>query len=176
MVPDCGMNASIAQTIESTDSGKHWTFPPRDLGYMETCWSASIVAASPSEALVVGVDGAVNASGLYPLVMTTDNAQKWKLVSLPPIPGQVPGAQESLFVLPDGAIVDISPQPWDLLGPGATAWCPVAAMPVEPAGTFADPASYTVIGPALWWLGSSSARGSPVLAYHVADSSLTCRR
>jgi hypothetical protein len=55
---------------------------------------------SPSEALVVGVDGAVNASGLYPLVMTTDNARGWELVSLPPLPGQVPGAQQSLFVLP----------------------------------------------------------------------------
>jgi hypothetical protein len=176
MEPDCGMDASIAQTIESTDAGKHWAFPPRDLGYVNTCWSASIVAVSPSEALVVGVDGAVNASGVYPLVMTTDNARGWELVSLPPLPGQVPGAQQSLFVLPDGAIVDISSQPWDLLGPGATAWCPVAAVPVEPAGTFAYPASYTVIGPALWWLTSGLASGSPALAYHVADSSLTCRR
>ena len=175
MLPDCGMSMSIAQTIESTDGGQHWAFPPRDLGYMNTCWSASIVAVSPSEALVVGVDGAVNASGLYPLVMTTDNARRWELVSLPPLPGQVPGAQQSLFVLPDGAIVDISPQPWDLLGPGATAWCPVAAMPVEAAGTFAYPTSYTVIGPALWWLASRLASGSPVLAYHVTDSSLACR-
>lgn len=176
MEPDCGMDASIAQTIESTDGGQHWAFPPRDLGYVNTCWSASVVAVSPSEALVVGVDGAVNASGVYPLVMTTDNARGWELVSLPPLPGQVPGAQQSLFVLPDGAIVDISSQPWDLLGPGATAWCPVAAVPVEPAGTFAHPASYTVIGPALWWLTSGLASGSPALAYHVADSSLTCRR
>jgi hypothetical protein len=175
MEPDCGMDASIAQTIQSTDGGQHWAFPPRDLGYMNTCWSASIVAVSVSEALVVGVDGAVNASGLYPLVMTTDNARRWELVSLPPLPGQVPGAQQSLFVLPDGSIVDISSQPWDLLGPGATAWCPVAAMPVQPAGTFAYPASYTVIGPALWWLASRLASGSPVLANHVADSSLTCR-
>jgi hypothetical protein len=176
MEPDCGMDASIAQTIESTDGGQHWAFPPRDLGYVNTCWSASVVAVSPSEALVVGVDGAVNASGVYPLVMTTDNARGWELVSLPPLPGQVPGAQQSVFVLPDGAIVDISSQPWDLLGPGATAWCPVAAVPVEPAGTFAHPASYTVIGPALWWLTSGLASGSPALAYHVADSSLTCRR
>ena len=175
MLPDCGMEASIAQTIESTDGGQHWAFPPRDLGYMNTCWSASIVAVSPSEALVVGVDGAINASGLYPLLMTTDNAREWELVSLPPLPGQVPGAQQSLLVLPDGATVDISSQPWDLLGPGATAWCPVAAMPVQPVGTFAYPASYTVIGPALWWLASRLASGSPVLANHVVDSSLTCR-
>jgi hypothetical protein len=175
MLPDCGMNMSIAQTIESTDGGQHWAFPPRDVGYMNTCWSASIVAVSANEALVVGADEAVNASGLYPLVMSTDNARGWELVSLPSIPGQVPGAQQSLFVLPDGAIVDVSSQPWDLLGPGATAWCPVAAVPVEPAGTFAYPASYAVIGPALWWLASRLASGSPTLAYHVADSSLTCR-
>lgn len=143
--------------------------------FLNTCWSANIVALSPSEALVVGVDAAINASGLYPLVMTTDNARRWELVSLPPLPGQVPGAQQSLFVLPDGSILDISSQPWDLLGPGVTAWCPVAAMPVEPAGTFAIPASYAVIGPALWWSASRSASGSPVLAYHLADSSLICR-
>jgi hypothetical protein len=45
-------------------------------------------------------------------------------------------------------------------------------MPVEPAGTFANPTSYKVIGAALWWLASRLSNGSPVLAYHVADSSL----
>jgi hypothetical protein len=30
--------------------------PPRSLGLVQTCWPASIVALSPTEALVVGVD------------------------------------------------------------------------------------------------------------------------
>jgi hypothetical protein len=173
-VPDCGMTQSFAQAVVSLDGGHAWALPPRELGAVETCFSASLVALSPSEALVVGVDGAVNASGLYPLVMTEDYGQSWQLLSLPLLPGKV-ASDQSLLMLQDGAIVDVSAQPWDLLRPGASAWCAAGAMPAQPAGTFAISTSFTVIGPSLWWLASRPSSAAPVLADHVADSSLTCR-
>jgi SAM-dependent methyltransferase len=78
--------------------------------------------------------------------------------------------------VPTNEIFEVSAQPWDLLRPGARAWCLVRPMPAQPAGTFAISTSYTVTGLSLWWLASRSSSGSPVLAYHVAGSSLTCRK
>lgn len=167
--PDCGMNLSFAQVLASTDGGRQWALPPRFLGQVETCWSASVVALSPTEALVVGVDGgAYNYAGVYPMVMTKDSGRTWQLVSLPPLPGQLPGQdQQSLLELPNGAIVATSQAPWQLLAPEATRWCPVATMPAH----VADAHGFTVTSGALWWLASSSPGD---LAYHVAATSLTC--
>lgn len=174
-VPDCGMDMSITQVVLSSDDGGHWASPPGDLGFAETCWSATIVALSPGSALVLAVDDAINASGLYPALLATDGGRRWQQVSLPALPGQVPGAQESLFALPDGAIVSTSTQPWDLLEPAANHWCTVGAVPAQPKGTFAIPSSYAVIGSSLWWLVSGLSSGSSVRAYSLADSDLACR-
>ena len=168
-IPDCGMNPSFAQVLASTDGGRHWAVPPRYLGLVQTCWPASIVALSPTEALVVGVDvGVANYSGLYPLVITKDGGLTWQLVSLPPLPGQLPGEdQQSLLVLPDGALVAFSQETWYLLGAGAAHWCPVAPMPAHVVNAY----DFSLTGSALWW---SAWDGSRDVVYHVAATSLTC--
>jgi hypothetical protein len=168
-VADCGMNPSFAQVMASTDGGRHWVAPPRSLGLVETCWPASVVALSPTEALVVGVDAGVpNYSGLYPLVVTKNGGRTWQLVSLPPLPGQLPGEdQQSLLVLPDGALVALSRATWYLLGAGAARWCPVAPMPAHVANAY----GFSLAGRALWW---SAWDGSRDVVYHVAATSLTC--
>lgn len=170
---DCGMETSGANALVSTDGGAHWRDPPGWLGQVATCWPAAIVTITRSAALIVGVnDGVGPYAGLYPLVMASDGGRRWQIVALPPVPGQLPGVdQQSLLVLPNGAVLSVSGPPWYLLPPRATRWCKVVNAPTQAGGSYPLPSSYTVLRGSVWWLQEGKAGWS---AHHVAATSLLC--
>ena len=171
---NCGMEASGANALVSIDGGHHWHDPPRWLGQVATCWPAAIVTITRSSALIVGVDDGVGAySGLYPLAMTSDGGRRWQVVTLPRLPGQLPGAdQQSLLVLPDGAVLSVSGPPWYLLSPRGARWCAVAHVPTEVGGNYPLLSSFSVLDGSIWWLQEGKTGWS---AGHVAAASLRCQ-
>ena len=171
--PGCGMNPSYAQLLVSADEGAHWALLPSPVGLVQICMPATIIALSPTEALLLGADQAVSDyAGLLPVMFTQDGGRTWHVVSLPELPGQLTGvAAESLLGLPNGAILSVSVTPWELLLPGAEKWCTVNAMPSQAPGNYLEPSSFIVAGGSLWWLATS---GSVPVADHVSVTSLGC--
>lgn len=147
-----GMGAPCPQWVEtSTDRGATWA---------ALAWPGSVdlrpagvnelAALSNGDALVL------TASGDFPLRRSADGGRTWTYVALPPLPGAdlsvdlYPGLQ----LLPDGALLAWSTRraTWELLPPGASAWCTTAAP--LPSG----PAAMQAIGGQLWWIAGSAAR------------------
>jgi hypothetical protein len=174
-----GMGAMLPQSIErSTDSGRSW-FPPS--------WPSSVVTRYGSNQLVAlgPTTIALISSGpgdpSYPFLLSTDGGATWEVVALPTVPGSAldpPHLPTALTMLPDGSLLGWNNTPpsgagyWDLLQPGAAAWCRAAdaALP----GAWGSMAPFRVIGDRLWWIDGSDPTLVPLRIESLAISALSC--
>lgn len=172
---NCAMNGSQQALLRSTDSGVRWsslTFPSA----VQACDTAEL-AATPAGLLVV------DSLSQYPVMRTTDGGSVWSDVGLPRLHGgpgqlQVGFGQGGLTLLPDGSLLFAGGSyPWELLRPGARAWCAVTT-PARAAQRSGAQAPVAAIGAALWWLTfpmPSAGPGSAIpTAHSLALSSLAC--
>lgn len=164
---NCAMGLSTQLLLRSADGGARWSQPPalpeqvQPCGDLELYWTAG------------GSELLVNSLSPYALTQSRDRGVTWNDVSLPSLPtgrGQpsLPGldgvgpAPGGIVVLGDGSLLltgELSH--WELLRPGAGAWCRVRSVPVGLQR--AEQASPVVeIAGQLWWLvyhGSGPAGG-----------------
>jgi hypothetical protein len=156
-----GMGATLPQPIEvSPDGGRTWASPSWPGEVWLRRGSAELFATGPTTVALLG-------TGLdYPLLISSDGGQTWRDVALPTLPSAAGGTSGSsdLTILPDGRLLAAAENGWLLLGPGATAWCPVAGAPLPPSG-FARPRP---IGARLWWLEDRGATDAGATSVSVA--------
>ncbi|MGH9069647.1 MAG: hypothetical protein ACRDX8_00425 [Acidimicrobiales bacterium] len=186
---NCAMGQEPQSVLTSADTGRRWA-QPASAPILFACGSPSLVAASSTEELLVSSDSA------YPLQVSTNAGQTWSDIGLPPLPtaNAAPpetvggtgltapsslgggGAGTYLQILPDGALLFSASQPgqpWELLAPGATAWChaPSASNGADASLLDGPP---TVVGSTLWWTSTTFAKGANQTAHHLALASLSC--
>jgi hypothetical protein len=146
---------------------------PSDVG---TCGPAELVATSATTELLV------DSTSPYTLTRSTDGGTTWSAVSLPAGPGFQPGSGYAgepggITVLPGGGLLltgeRTNTDAWELLAPGATAWCPVTRVSA-PVQESADQAELEVLDSKLWWLPNSIYESPTTMPIRLDLSSLTC--
>jgi hypothetical protein len=174
-----GMGASLPQLIErSTDDGRTWTLPSWPSVVATRYGASQLVALGPTTIALVST-GLANPA--YPFLLSTDSGATWQVLALPALPhtDSAPLSFPGLIMLPNGDLLawengaPVSSVHWDLVKPGATAWCSVsgAALP----GGVADSAPFQIIGDRLWWLESANLPGNNQLTIKgAAISALHC--
>lgn len=191
---NCAQGLDSQGVIASSDKGRRWTEPSWP-GGLTTCWLTTLEATSPAQALLVTSNTVLGSQSPVDALVTDDGGRSWQALSLPPLlsaPGgaagsadQAPPGPGDVAVLPDGGLLYVDLAPWQLLAPGAGAWCAVRAVgpgsgPVGGAagGNYQTvmPTSFAVVGTSLWWLSTSSTGSAPaaVTAHDVGVASLTC--
>jgi hypothetical protein len=193
---NCAQGLDSQGVIASSDKGRQWTEPSWP-GGLVTCWLTTLEATSPTQALLVTSNTVLGSQSPLDALVTDNGGRSWQAVYLPPLPsspggqagpaGQAPPGPGDVVVLPDGGLLYVDATPWQLLAPGAGAWCTVLAVgpgsgPVGSAsggnGQTVMPMSFAVVGNGLWWLSTSSTSTAPaaVTAHDVGVASLTCTR
>jgi len=160
--------------LRSADDGQRWLqagWP----GQAGECAPSELVATSPTTEFLV------DSASPYTLTRSTDAGATWADIALPSLPGAQPGVgiepgPGGITVLPSGALLAVGQRDntdaWELLAPGATAWCPVRTVPTSVQQT-ADDAEPEVIGMQLWWLPAPTNQSTPA-SEHLAVSVLSC--
>lgn len=179
---NCAMNGTSQLLLRSGDAGRTWATPawPVDV---DSCGPAQLAPLSATEVLLV------DSVSPYMLMLSEDAGQTWHVLSLPPVPGLQPAGQgfgpggSGLTLLPDGALLAAGAtvgggSSWELLGPGASAWCAVRGLPADAAST-SGASARELIGGQLWWLSRYPAGGNGVVTHvathHLPVSALRCR-
>lgn len=172
---NCAMNGTQQSVIFSSDSGLHWQ-EAKWPSTVDTCAPAQLLATSAKTELLL------DSVSAYTLRLSSDGGKEWRYVSLPPLPGQRPGAglgpgAGGIIALPSGSLLAIQTagqkQAWELLARGATSWCQIGGVTKGTAATAGMPlAAVTVIGDQLWWLPGGG--NPPPPAQHVPLKTLTC--
>jgi hypothetical protein len=173
------MGAMLPQSIErSTNGGRIWA-PPKWPDVVSTRYSsAELVALGPTTTALIS-------SGLgnpdYPFLLSTDGGATWEVVALPTVPGSAldpPHVPTALTMLTNGSLLGWNDTPpsgtggWDLLQPGAAAWCRAADTAVPGARGSMSP--FQVIGDRLWWIDEPGPTVVPLQIRSVAISALRC--
>jgi photosystem II stability/assembly factor-like uncharacterized protein len=171
---NCAMTEGAQILLRSADDGQRWLqagWP----GQAGECAPSELVATSPTTEFLV------DSASPYTLTRSTDAGATWADIALPSLPGAQPGVgiepgPGGITVLPSGALLAVGQRDntdaWELLAPGATAWCPVRTVPTSVQQT-ADDAEPEVIGMQLWWLPAPTNQSTPA-SEHLAVSVLSC--
>jgi hypothetical protein len=177
MPGNCAQGLDSQPVITSADDGRRWAEPPWP-GALVTCWLATLVATSPAQAILVTSNTVLGSDSPFDALVTNDGGKNWQVVYVPALPsslaGPPPQGPGDVVVLPDGGLLSVDASPWQLLVPGASAWCSVRP-PDLAIGQTEMPMSFAVIGDNLWWLSGTSS-GNRVTAHDVTSASLTCAR
>jgi hypothetical protein len=172
---NCAM-VNPEQALLRGETGVHGWVPvgwPSDVG---TCGQSELVATSATTELLV------DSTSPYELTRSTDGGTTWSDISLPAAPGFQPGSGYAgepggIIVLPEGSLLltgeRTNTDAWELLAPGATAWCPVTGVST-PVQESADQAALEVLGSQLWWLPNSTYESPTTVPIHLDVSTLTC--
>lgn len=145
------------QPVEaSADGGKSWASATS----ADLCSGTSQLVSFRGGRIAVLSDGASHGVGL-----SQDGGRTWEYVALPPLAGR--STYHGLTMLPDGALL-ASATAWDVLPPGAAAWCPVPALTAPTGGTRPVAADGR-----LWWLTGVNQQRTPAL-HSVPLNRLTC--
>lgn len=171
--PSTGMGAPQLQPILFQGSDRRgWNVPawPRaaDLGVPGP---HQLVSLSPTLVALI------SPSGDYPIpvLATRDGGATWSVVALPPYRGtsSEPARYPELQALPSGSLLafDRATNAWQLLGPGSSAWCPVApgVLPI-------DQPAFRAIGDRLWWLDSGPSADSTATPLSAPIAAVVCGR
>ena len=129
----------------------------------------------------------VDGSSPHPLQLSTDGGAAWTNLTLPALHHLAEGisarledqAYAGLTPLPNGSLLltggGSSKDGWQLLSPGASKWCAVAARSAS-WQTGPQLSTITIIGRNLWWLaaGQASNGSSPIEAHELPLSAIRC--
>lgn len=130
-----------------------------------------LVALSQALVALISPSG----EGAAPFLATRDGGATWSVVELPPFPGtpSEPARFPELQALPTGALLafDAGTNAWQLLGPSAAAWCPVA-----PGVLPNDRPAFRAIGDRLWWLDASAPGDATVVPSSAPVAAIVCGR
>jgi len=162
---NCGMHEDFQALLRSADDGNTWTEPG---------WPSQVDACDTTELAATSADAALllDPASPYALLRSTDGGETWTDIALPLLADQQPGqgfavTPAGATLLPDGSLLEVGTESsWELLAPGAHAWCPPRATP--PSAQVLSP--LVVIGSQLWWIGS----GSPPTAHHTDVATIAC--
>ncbi|NNN19186.1 MAG: hypothetical protein HKL84_04960, partial [Acidimicrobiaceae bacterium] len=167
---NCVMTGSQQSIFYSSDNGANW-FPPS--------WPIQIQACAPNELVPVSgqVELLISSSSQYLIRESIDGGSTWRVLSIPSIPGVVPGSNlygsgAEIQMLLNGSLIVTGQHgnsfDWELLLPGSGSWCPVKGLP---AGVRNSSRSADVhqLGNSLYWVPLSSKPNPRLHSISVAD-------
>jgi photosystem II stability/assembly factor-like uncharacterized protein len=170
---NCAMSGTNQAVVRSTNRGHSWT---------QIGWPATVNACAPAELVATSphIDILVASASPYTLTRSIDSGTAWSDIGLPALPGEDVGAGPGfgpggIILLPDGALLSTGEQgsgtKWELLRPGATAWCSVRGVSSAEQRS-ALSSQIELIGAQIWWL-SVPDQSAPV-AHHLAAADPSC--
>ncbi len=164
---NCAMGLSTQLLLRSADGGADWSQPTQLPEQLQPCGDVELYSTSGGDQLLV------NSLSQYALTRSRDGGITWSDVSLPSLSagrGQptVPGLDGvgpgpgGVVVLRNGSLLLTGELAhWELLRPGAGAWCRVRSVPAS-LQRAQQASSIVEIAGELWWLvyPNSSSGGS----------------
>jgi hypothetical protein len=144
-----GMGSPLPQAVlTSLDGGSTWTAAGLSVELRMPAPN-QLVAFSATQAVLL------SGSGDYPVRLTQDGGQTWKVIALPPLPGGPAGNPyyPGLQILPDGSLLSQSMDGagWLMLPPSAQEWCALDLQGLPSLPVLLQSSAHQ-----MWWLSPES--------------------